>query len=179
MGKALDPREDESCKDRNDGGLTRLRNRAFEQIREDRNSTFPTVHCFQRQSMGSVPFMGAVNPALHTQAVDAPFSSAEGLARKTPASAGQVVHTTLPETSFTRFSRVVRVSESYSNKRWKVQHREERHQHSSRTCAVRVGIVQTRPAPPAPCIPHTLRPNDQCVTFGRYNDKQYNVTTAY
>jgi hypothetical protein len=43
--------------------------------------------------MGSVPFMGAVNPALHTQAVDAPFCSAEGLAAaKTPASAGQVVH---------------------------------------------------------------------------------------
>ena len=97
-----------------------MRNRA-EQIREDRTWTAPTVHCFQRQSMGSVPFMGAVNPALHTQAVDAPFSCAEGLAaRKTPASAGQVVHAALPEASFTRFSRVVRVSESYRNKRWKV-----------------------------------------------------------
>jgi hypothetical protein len=59
--------------------------------------------------MGSVPFMGAVNPALHTQAVDAPFSCAEGLAaRKTSASAGQVVHAALPEASFTRFSRFVR-----------------------------------------------------------------------
>jgi len=48
--------------------------------------------------MGLVPFMGAVNPALHTQAVDAPFSCVEGLtARKTPASAGQVVHAALPE----------------------------------------------------------------------------------
>jgi hypothetical protein len=70
--------------------------------------------------MGSVPFMGAVNPALHTQAVDAPFSCAEGLAaRKAPASAGQVAHTALPEASFTRFSRIVRESESYCNKRRK------------------------------------------------------------
>ena len=94
MGKTLDPREEETCKDRNDGGLTRLRNRAFEQNGED--GTSPAVHCFQRQSMGSVPFMGAVNPALHTQAVDAPFSARKA-ARKTPASAGQVVHAALPE----------------------------------------------------------------------------------
>ncbi len=96
MGKELDPREDETCKDRNDGGLTRLRNRAFEQNGEDRTRTAPPAHCFQRQSMGSVPFMGAVNPALHTQAVDAPFSARKA-ARKTPASAGQVVHAALPE----------------------------------------------------------------------------------
>jgi len=52
-----------------------------------------------------------VNPALHTQVVDAPFSCAEGLAtRKTPASAGQVVHDALPEASFTRFIWVVRES---------------------------------------------------------------------
>ena len=94
MGKELDPREDETCKDRNDGGLTRLRNRAFEQNGED--GTSPAVHCFQRQSMGSVPFMGAVNPALHTQAVDAPFSARKA-ARKTSASAGQVVHAAAPE----------------------------------------------------------------------------------
>jgi hypothetical protein len=61
---------------------------------------------------GSVPFMGAVNPALHMQGVDVPFSCEEGLLipRKTPASAGQLVHVVLPESSFTRFSRVVRVS---------------------------------------------------------------------
>jgi hypothetical protein len=95
VGKELDPREAESCKDRNDGGLTRLRKRAFPL--EQKDGTDPAVHCFQRQSMGSVPFMGAVNPALHTQAVDAPFSCAEGLAaRKAPTSAGQVVHTALP-----------------------------------------------------------------------------------
>jgi hypothetical protein len=71
--------------------------------------------------MGSVPFMGAVNPALHTQAVDAPFSScAEGLARKTKAStAAQDLHAALPEASFTRFSRDFRESESYCNKRGK------------------------------------------------------------
>ena len=62
--------------------------------------------------MGSVPFMGAVNPALHMQGVDVPFSFAEGLLipRKTPASAGQVMHAVLPEASFTRSNRVVRVS---------------------------------------------------------------------
>jgi hypothetical protein len=71
--------------------------------------------------MGSVPFMGAVNPALHMQAVDAPFSScAEGLARKTQASiAAQDLHAALPEASFTRFSLVVRESESYCYKRCK------------------------------------------------------------
>ena len=125
-GKGMDPREDEPCQDRNDGGLTRLRNRAFEQNGAD--GTAPAVHCFQRQSLGSVPFMGAVKPALHTQAVDAPFSScAEGLARKTKAStAAQDLHVALPEASFTCCSRDVRESESYCNERWKAQHREHK-----------------------------------------------------
>jgi hypothetical protein len=69
--------------------------------------------------MGLVPFMGAVNPELQKQAVDV----AEGLAaKKTPASAGQVVHVVAPEASFTRFSRIVNVQQ----KRAQTQHWEDK-----------------------------------------------------